>query len=228
MNATTTFKFRARHRPSPNSSLRIFAEKELELFFFFSGMKLHQESDGVDLDGDGVHPGDDHTHAWPAALGRDGPDFLARRDCNWQDSQNMYCCGVEWAYFTLSAQRGLHFRFGTRRPEKRQLPMAFASAGTTYRLTSKQMVGNSCIWHAGGFIKAGSCRGHHAGAWQWSSSQGGASNYSGRSVAFVSWCLCVLTFVNVNRIVPALFFDNKARPQDKLVSPHVLYVVRPE
>ena len=139
MNATTTFKFRARHRPSPNSSLRIFAEKELELFFFFSGMKLHQESDGVDLDGDGVHPGDDHTHAWPAALGRDGPDFLARRDCNWQDSQNMYCCGVEWAYFTLSAQRGLHFRFGTRRPERRQLPMAFASAGTTYRRTSKQM-----------------------------------------------------------------------------------------
>lgn len=49
-----------------------------------------------------------------------------------------------------------------------------------------------------------------------------------RSVAFVSWCLCVLTFVNVNHIVPALLFDNKARPQDKLVSPYVLYVVRPE
>ena len=90
-------------------------------------------------DGDGVHPEDDHTHAWPAALGRDGPDFLARREGNWQDSQNMYCCGVECESFTRSAQRGLHFRFGTRRPERRQLPMAFPSAGTTYRQTSKQM-----------------------------------------------------------------------------------------
>ena len=78
MKATITYRFRARHRPSQNFFLRIFAEKELELIFF--GTKPHHESDGVDQDGDGVDPEDDHTDAWLAALRRDGPDLLARRD----------------------------------------------------------------------------------------------------------------------------------------------------
>ena len=101
---------RVRHRPSQNPIWRLFAEKELEQFFFSPAS--HHESNGVDPEGDGVDPEDNHTDAWIAALRRDGPVLLARLAGNRQDSQT--CLGVVWSASAFTSFRSTQPAFEIR------------------------------------------------------------------------------------------------------------------